>query len=490
MYYNTGNIYIKYSVIIKQICNLGALMPTPVAETAESFLNKITKPDGTIDLSALEKMGGGGTHAIYRSNKCPDLLLKVMYQTIGKDINELSQHLEKLNGQYSELYEAFGESRCIVEKRSIQSIQSDANELPQQAIISLVPFDPCFESDAKFGFNVQSEELNETLIQSKRYLYGTANQSLLGNNEKATPYIIRNYPLLNKNFEKIFKLLDTEPGLEAPMREFLTKYKSFYKESGILLDTIGFDNVLFYKNDEGWQFKLGSVIKHDNGALTKEILEKIIENPAAVKESFEYYTSVYYMPACIRALNACAEKVGIEKIIDDISINDKTIDALAQMHLQLNIGDRAKSCAENGDFSTALTLYRQYKPNEDLDVGYDTNIRGNMGAFYWKFIKAGGKETSQSEVEAYLNLLLDERNIIPEPYQKEVNEAIEGLTKQLLLSTAPADSISPAKNHQETTRKLSQQYRHVLDDVKRAGKPASSEGVLCVKVRNFPENPY
>ena len=558
MYYNTGNIYIKYSAIIKQICNLGALMPSPVAETAESFLNKITKPDGTIDLSALEKMGGGGTHAIYRSDKCPDLLLKVMYQTIGKDSIELSQHLEKLNGQYSELYEAFGESRCIIEKRSVQSIQSDPDgcdlhlmsavptdllqyknsyillnneqviyvksdgikeevqindmsllvkevnkvkeensskiylnkekthdiitsnggHIPtkvQQAIVSIVPFDPCFNSDEKFGFNVESEELNETLIQSKRYLYGTASKSLLGNNEKANPYVIRNYPLLNKNFEKIFKLLDTEPGLVVPMREFLTKYKSFYKESGILLDTIGFDNVLFYKNDEGWQFKLGSVIKQDNGALTKEILEKIIENPAAVKESFEYYTSVYYMPACIRALNACAEKVGIEKIIDDITINDKTIDSLAQMHEQLNIGDRAKSCAANGNFSTALTFYNQYKPNENLDAGYDTDIRGNMGASYWKFIKAGGKETSRSEVKAYLNLLLDERNIIPEPYQKEVNEAIEGLTKQLLLSTAPADSISPAKNHQETTKELSQRYRHVLDDVKRGGKPASSE---------------
>ncbi|MDP3705193.1 MAG: hypothetical protein Q8R24_04710 [Legionellaceae bacterium] len=308
-------------------------MPTPV----ESFLKEITGPNGSIDLSTLKPLGGGGTHDIYRSDKYPGLLLKVMRDTTRMKDDERAEHLDKLTGQYSALYEAFGESRCIMEKHSIQSIQSDTNELPQQFIVSVVPFDPCFGSDEKFGFNVESEELNETLIQSKRYLYEMTNKSLLGSNEKSNPYVIRNYPLLNKNFDKIFKLLDTEPSLLAPMREFLTKYKSFYKESGILLDTIGFDNVLFYKNDEGWQFKLGSVIKHDNGALTKEMLEKIVENPATVKESFEYYTSVYYMPACIRALNACAEKVGIEKIIDDISINDKTIDTLAQMHVQLNI---------------------------------------------------------------------------------------------------------------------------------------------------------
>jgi len=55
------------------------------------------------------------------------------------------------------------------------------------------------------------------------------------------------------------------------------------------------------------------------------MLDKIIENPTIVNESPECFTSIYFMPACIRALNACAEKVGMDKIIDDISISDETM---------------------------------------------------------------------------------------------------------------------------------------------------------------------
>lgn len=60
---------------------------------AEEFLAKIIDKDGTINLSKLKKMGGGGTHDIYRSEKIPDILLKIMKHTIGKD--ELL-HLKKL----------------------------------------------------------------------------------------------------------------------------------------------------------------------------------------------------------------------------------------------------------------------------------------------------------------------------------------------------------------------------------------------------------
>jgi len=62
-----------------------------------------------------------------------------------------------------------------------------------------------------------------------------ANKSLLGNKEKPSPYVIRNYVLLNKQFERIFKLLDAEPSLSLAMREFLAKYKFFIKKKGFCL---------------------------------------------------------------------------------------------------------------------------------------------------------------------------------------------------------------------------------------------------------------
>ncbi|MCX7114434.1 MAG: hypothetical protein NTW08_00750 [Gammaproteobacteria bacterium] len=418
-------------------------MSTPATISVESFLAEITGPDGVINLSTLTSFNGGGTHAIYRSDKCPGLLLKVMHRTVGKERAELSQHLEQLTKQYAALYDTFGELRCIIETRSIQSIKASDTAHPQETIVSVVPFDPCFQSEEKFGFNVESEELSESLIDSKRYLYGVATRSLLGSHEKPSPYVIKNYPLLNKNFEQIFRRLDSEPSLVVAMREFLNQYKLFYKQEGILLDTIGFDNVLFYNTTAGWQFKLGSVIKHDTRALTKKVLEEILHDPTVVKESFEYFTSVYFMPACIRALNACAEKVGIDKIIDDIVIDEKTIDALATIHRQMEMNQRAFSCAKHGDFSRALKLYHQYQSDEKVDA---TETSDFMGTLYWDFIKNGGQASSRSEVEAYLMILRDERNAFPEDRQKIVGEAIEGLANKLLVldSKGPAAPLETA----------------------------------------------
>jgi hypothetical protein len=414
----------------------------------ELFLKEISAADGTIDVSTLKKLGGGGTHDIYRSDQCPGLLLKVMRATAGKDDDFLVKQVDKLKNQYADLYEVFGESRCIIEKRSIQSVKSSAGPA-QRVIVSVVPFDPCFESKEQWGFNVEPVEREGALINSRRYLYDQMNKSLLGSNEKPSVYVIKNYPLLNNTFEKIFKLLETDKTLPKAMHEFLTKYKTFYKKTGILLDTIGYENVLFYNTSQGWQFKLGSVIKHDTGALTKEILEKIIKNPEIVKESFEGFTSVYFMPACIRALNACAEKIGMEKVIDDIAITNETIDALAKMHLQMSKSSQACGYARHGNFAKALEIYLQYVPDEKSNVNFDTESRDILGTLYWEHIKKGGKEKSRDEVESYLDILCDVRNVFPEVRQQAIVEAVEGLKAKLLLIDSQKSKVTEHKAGQK-----------------------------------------
>jgi len=397
--------------------------------TIESFLRDITDANGVIDVSTLEKMGGGGTHDIFRSRLHPELLFKVMRDTAGKNEDEISRHLQMHDDQCEVLYETFGTSRCIVENRSIKPIKNyNSNDKTQVAIISVVPFDSCFESKEKFGFNVSPIELDPFLIESRPHLYQIANKELLGGKHiKPSPYVMNNYPLLNPQFENIFKLLDTEPSLVVVMREFLTKYKTFYKRSGALLDTVGLDNVVFYKNDHGWQFKLGSVIKHDTSALTKKTLQEIKTNPAIVNESPLYSTSVFLMPACIRALNACAEKVGIGKVIDDIDLDENTINILATMHEQLGKGTRILSYAKHGQLTQALALFQQYVPEEKE---YNTELRDTMGTHYWEHIKKSGQASSQEEVTAYLNMLSDPRNDFPDFRKKAVEEAIAGLSKQ------------------------------------------------------------
>lgn len=398
--------------------------------TVEAFLKEITDPDGAIDLSGLKKLGAGGTHVIYRSEKYPELLLKVMYGTVDQDAALLQQNLKKLDDQCRVLYETFEESRCIIEKRSIQPIKENSSDKPHIAVVSVVSFDMCFESKEQYGFNVRSAEMDGNLIAQRRYLYQMVNKAFIGH-EKPNPYVTRNYPLLNKNFEKIFALLDTDESFRKAMREFLEKYKLFYEKTGILLDTIGLDNVLFYKVEGVWQFKLGSVIKHDNGALTKQMLDEINREPAKAAQSFEAFTSIYFMPACIRALNACAEKVGLTRVVEDIKIDEKTIDALAVAHVYMLTRERIYNHLEYNKFEEALELYRQYNlSNSSEDEG--TRLRDTMGTCYWDYLKKGGQEYSRDEVAAYLEVLRDPRNQFPDFRQQEIAEAIHGLEKMLL----------------------------------------------------------
>lgn len=450
---------------------------TMLEKDSEVFLKDLAGQDGTIDLSSLKKIGGGGTHDVYRSDKHSNLLLKIMKHSIGKDDIELAKNLQKLDEQYSQLYKIFdqGQSRCIIEKRSIQSIKTRySDQSYKKAIISVVPFDSCFEiKKDKFGFNVKSAELDGKLISSKRYLYDRVNRSLLSDYEKPDSYVMRNYPLLNKEFDQIFKLLDTDESKESlakAMREFLTKYKAFYKQSDMLLDTIGFDNVLFYKSEGIWQFKVGSVIKHDTGALTKRTLKEINNNPAIVNESFEYFTSIYFMPACIRALNACAEKLGMGRIIEDIVINEKTINILSEMHNQLGEAHRIINYIEHREFSTALKLYNQYIATEK---SYNTGLRDMMGTLYWEFIKNGGKESSKEEIEIYLKFLCDERNEFPDSRKKIVQEAIDGLNHSLEKKILSLESLS---NHhsrlfkiQEPAKDDKQDNEEIRVDLRKTG---------------------
>lgn len=418
---------------------------TDLKIAVDLFLKKITDYDGVIELSSLKKIAGGGTHDVFQFQKHPQLLLKIMKHTVGKDKDELSIHLQFHEDQCKTLYETFNPARCIIENRSIRLIKTTpSNDKPQIAIVSVVPFDSCFESKEKFGFNVKPVELDPLLIQSKRDLYQRANEVLLGKKTKDDD-VIRNYPLLDEQFKKIFALLETDSNLVDTMQEFLISYKKFYKRSGALLDTIGTDNILFYKSENGWQFKLGSVIKHDTGLLTKRTLEAIKKNPGIVNQSFEYFTPIYFMPACIRALNACAKKIDMEKVIDDITVDSHTIDILATMHEQRGKSLLIVNHAEHQQFIKALELFHQYELEEKQ---HDTALRDMLGTHYWKHLKEGGKPTSLEEIKSYLNLLCDPKNQFPDFRKESVTEGITGLNDVVKMMEEKTDHHLISANEQ------------------------------------------
>jgi hypothetical protein len=128
---------------------------------------------------------------------------------------------------------------------------------------------------------------------------------------------------------------------------------------------------------------------------------------------------------------------------------------LAKMHTQLGNERRIVNYAEHGEFSTALKLYREYVPDEKSD---DTRLRDMLGTLYWDSIKKGGKEKSREEVEAYLEILRDERNQFPDSRKKVIEEAIDGLKKEILsvgrkkIITSP-ELLSSRATHSEGPEK-------------------------------------
>lgn len=419
----------------------GSLPPVPVpTEPHLAFMSEIPRTsDGAIDLSQLERLPGGGTHDIYKlrsnSNAAPAYLLKVMQRSVGKTQPELSDEITKLTDQYAAFYRVFTPERCLVENRSIEEVVKDDTSAAQTAIVSVVAFDTCFASKDKFGFMVEPLEMDEVIINQNSENYKAMNLALLGSATES--FNLENYLSFHKEFQPVFQKLGEDPGLQTVMREFLSKYKQFYQETGILLDTIGLDNVVFYKDDAGWQLKLGSAIKHDTKTLMLKTLAEIAVDPTAATKSFQAETSIYLMPACIRTLNAFGLTLGMGKIIEDMPFTDADCDNLSRAYLQLKNSTRAVDYAKHNDFATALAFFRLHVAEGSAD--HNNYVRDKLGTGYWQYLKESGETRPAAEITEFLAMLCDPRNQFPAAREALVQEARQGLEALL----APVGSSVP-----------------------------------------------
>jgi hypothetical protein len=348
-------------------------------EPFEQFLTE----NGAIDLSKLIQLPVGSTHRIYKIPGNDNILLKVVIDSMYDDANIQKNKLRDLTEGYAKLYEIFGENRCLVESRFIRKIKDPNNPESQQAILSLVKFDKCFQSEHKFGFNTESVESNEKRLKGNAAQYHAMNMVLLGNKINL-PFNEEDFLKFHDSFRPIFAQLDAEPGLREAMREFLVKFKEYYDKTGNLLDLIGFDNVLFYKDEnDSWQYKIGAVLKGLTREKTVQIIHEIDSNPTVVQSSFENWVPVFYMPSCLRILNATAEKVGMGKIVDDITISQQDSENLYNMYEMLSLYERVFSCTEGKDLSFEDAIYNlaQFILDNKSKKFFNENINNTQMVF-------------------------------------------------------------------------------------------------------------
>ncbi|MGD9592570.1 MAG: hypothetical protein AB7V32_08630 [Candidatus Berkiella sp.] len=395
------------------------------------LINQLPLVNGAIDLSKLTPLQGGGTHDIYQVDHKPPFLVKVIRKTIGESQASLKTTLKDLTEKYEKLYAHFGENRCLLETRCIHKVSHDGVNA-KDAIISLVTFDPCFKNKHKFGFNTQAVETMEPKLKKEKQKYHAMNASLLG--DSFAPFNENDFLYFHDEFEKVFGLLQTEPSLREVMKEFLTKFKQYYQETDQLLDFTGLDNVVFYKNQDQWEFKVGSVIKHETGKRALDVLRTIATTPSLVKESFENWTFVYFVPSWLRLLNATGAKLGMSRVIENIKLTNSDSEHLSKMYEMLSDAERAMNNAQDGDFDSALHHFKQHAQQEEH---HDTRVRHMMCKYYLEFLKIEPQRQAD-KIAFMLNLISDPKNEYPKQYWQEAQSIMLGL-KDKLTAFEPID---------------------------------------------------
>lgn len=409
----------------------------PDQEAASDYIAALPRISSAIDLSQFMTIPSGGTHNIYKISRFPGFLLKVVRQTAGISSEMLTKNLIKLKENYGQLYEVFGLERCLVERRFVEQVQWPERPIQENAIVSVVRFEPAFQNKEKFGLNFGVIEADEIKINANLSQYHAMNLGLMGTEASFKDFDLEIFLIFDPSFREIFKMLDENESLRTAMKDFLIRFKTYYERTDRFMDLRGKDNVIFFKTKTGWAYKVGSVIKHETGEGMRKMLGEISINPSSINDSFENWTLIFHVPSWARGLNAIAKKLGMDRIIDNITFSPEDSENLAKIHMSLSFSDRSIYYAENGHFDPALKFFEEFKKTE---YSHKTWIRDLLATSYWSY--AQKKEVDQLEkekVEIFLRLLIDPRNVFPANRYDIVRSSIEGLLSQL----SELESIDP-----------------------------------------------
>jgi len=192
---------------------------------------EIKEEQNPIDLSNLEKMGDGGTHDVYSIPENDKLVIKInreimkslleahCYKLTGMNRNKAKLRIDQENKAFKDLYKQFGESNCLKENAFIRKVRtSDGQEL--ETMVNIQEKSEIYKKPDLVDFNCY-------------------------------------------NLDQIVKKIEDDSDFKEKVGEFLGLLENYTNKTDNFIDLIGEKNVLFYQEDNKWQFKIGSVVKGD-----------------------------------------------------------------------------------------------------------------------------------------------------------------------------------------------------------------------------------
>jgi hypothetical protein len=125
---------------------------------------------------------------------------------------------------------------------------------------------------------------------------------------------------MNPKAAKIANLIRQEPAFKDALKEFLTEFKEYFNKTGQYLDIAGRDSIIFFKDDKGWTFKLGTVIKMETAKKFESSLNWLHNGSKETEESGNHMSMLRYCFHWTKVLNTLAMMVGMEKVIADPNV--------------------------------------------------------------------------------------------------------------------------------------------------------------------------
>lgn len=376
---------------------------TPSHSLSEELGKLPTTESGAIDLTQAKRIAEGGTHVLYRFPDAP-FVVKVMKQ------NPKPDELEALERKYAILYDCFdkdGKQRCIREQHVTLPVLLPGKE-PESAALSIVPYEQCFDSKVKFDFKIDPAELDPYLMDHHVELFDNINENLINGNAESH-FDIAHYTTMDARIGAILQRLDSDAELRVVMIEFLNHYRDFYQQTNIILDALGWENILFFKDDhDAWQFKIGSAIKHDTGAYTNQLFANIHAGKAVDLSEFVNMTHAYFSPANIRAVNVCAMKLGLDPIIHDVAIDPQDLLTVSQ---RLSIPQRMLAYARHGDFENVESMLEKNKSQLSLTLSDS-----------WVYPQIAYEYIHHGQAPSALNNYLDTVNAFPVVLPEKIDD--------------------------------------------------------------------
>jgi hypothetical protein len=375
-----------------------------------------------IQLSSLRLLAEHGSHEVFEDPSQSGFVFKVFKISKGRDLDELSSNASEIAKNYSYLYDAF-------EEHAMQEVHLPATLLyPGGSIItakvSVQAFDSCFEAEDKFEFKTRYTEKNVHERRENSSLYQYFNKIGLQRGA-AVPIDVLNFI---PEIYSLVKEAQRDNSLKTCLKDFLNRFRTFYNNTGTFIDLSGKENVLFYKKDGAWDYKVGSVLKGENKELLNESINLFLEDGTKYTQERLRLVLENALP-WVRALNCCAAFLGIRPIIIDINFSDTLLCKLD------NYEDTCKELsivydAKKGDFKRVFQNYNEYK---ELNSTQGSETRLQIVKRYWEYVSGLKNEGAKANYIQYLepvkSLISDPRTSDYMIDRVQARAAIEGILK-------------------------------------------------------------